>query len=88
MITMEELQQMKQTDIMQVRREQLTEINSIEIDRSKPVENRIRSYLEQVRNPFLVRAGDYILKFGYEDCDRDMNDRMVEYAVRMSKIRC
>lgn len=88
MMTMEELQYMKTMDIMDADREQLADINDIEIDRTKPVESRIRSYLEQVRNPFLVKAGEYILKFTYADCDKDMDDRMVEYVSRMSKIRC
>ena len=88
MITIEELQRMKDADIMQADRDQLVDINSIEIDKSKSVESRIRTYLEQAGNPFLVKAGEYILKFTYADCDKDMDDRMVEYVSRMSKIRC
>ena len=53
MITIEELQRMKEADIMQADREQLSDIGSIEIDKSKSVESRIKSYLEQVGNPFL-----------------------------------
>lgn len=87
-MTIEELQSMRQADIMQADREQLTDIEAIEIDKSKSVETRIRTYLEQVENPFLVRAGEYILKFSYADCDKDMDDRMVEYVARMTKIRC
>ena len=88
MITIEELQRMKDADIMQADRDQLVEINRIEIDKSKSVESRIRTYLEQAGNPFLVKAGEYILKFTYADCDKDMDDRMVEYVSKMSKIRC
>ncbi len=88
MITIEELQRMKDADIMQADRDQLVDINSIEIDKSKSVESRIRTYLEQAGNPFLVKAGEYILKFTYADCDKDMDDRMVEYVSKMSKIRC
>ncbi len=58
MITIEELQRMKDADIMQADRDQLVDINSIEIDKSKSVESRIRTYLEQAGNPFLVKAGD------------------------------
>lgn len=88
MITIEELQRMKEADIMQADRNQLVDINDIEIDKSKSVESRIRTYLEQAGNPFLVKAGEYILKFTYADCDKDMDDRMVEYVSKMSKIRC
>ena len=88
MITVEELQHMKEADIMQADRDQLVDINSIEIDKNRSVESRIRNYLEQVGNPFLVKAGEYILKFTYADCGKDMDDQMVEYVSRMSKIRC
>ncbi|MCI9071227.1 MAG: hypothetical protein HFH80_00175 [Lachnospiraceae bacterium] len=88
MITIEELQRMKEADIMQADRDQLVDINSIEIDKNRSVESRIRNYLEQVGNPFLVKTGEYILKFTFADCDKDMDDRMVEYVSRMSKIRC
>lgn len=57
MITVEELQHMKEADIMQADRDQLVDINSIEIDKNRSVESRIRNYLEQVGNPFLVKAG-------------------------------
>ena len=86
--TIEELQEMKEMDIMQADREQLADICSLEIDKSKPLDSRIRSYLEQVHNPFLVKAGEYVLKFKYMDCDKDMDDRMVEYVTKMTKIRC
>jgi len=79
---------MKEADIMQADRNQLADISNIEIDKSKSVESRIRTYLEQVGNPFLVKAGEYILKFTYADCDKDLDDRMVEYVSKMSKIRC
>lgn len=88
MITIEELQRMKEADIMQADRDQLVDINSIEIDKNRSVESRIRNFLEQVGNPFLVKTGEYILKFTFADCDKDMDDRMVEYVSRMSKIRC
>lgn len=87
-MTIEELQAMKKMDIMQADREQLADINRIEIDKSKPVETRVKNFLEQVHNPFLVKSGDYIIKFTYADCDKDMDDRMVEYVSRMAKIHC
>lgn len=87
-MTMEELQRMREADIMTADREQLTDIGNLEIDKRKPVEGRIRSYLEQVGNPFLVKAGDYVLKLNYADDGKDMEERMLEYVSGMTKIRC
>lgn len=86
--TMEELLSMKDSDIRQAVREQLVDLNEIHIDKKQPVDARIRNYLEQVHNPFLVKSGEYVVKFQYTDCEKDMNDCMYEYISKMSKIRC
>ncbi len=86
--TVEELQQMYEAEITLADREGLADLDSVEIDREKPPEDRIRSYLEQVHNPFLAKAGDYILKFRYADCQEDMEDRLAEDVEKMARIRC
>ena len=85
-MTMEELQKMRDADIMEADRAQLADISDLKIDREEPVENRIRSYLEQTGNPFLVKSGEYILKFSYGEKEKDMNDRMAEYVERIARI--
>lgn len=87
MLTMEELKVMQETDIMQADRDALVDISSIHIDRTKCVESRVREYMEQVMNPFLVRCGDYVVKFGYADTEKGMDERMVEYVSKMAQIK-
>ncbi len=85
-MTMAELQKMRDADIMEADRAQLADISDLKIDREEPVESRIRSYLEQTGNPFLVKSGEYILKFSYGEKEKDMNDRMAEYVERIARI--
>lgn len=87
-MTMEELQRMREADIMLADRAQLTDISTLEIEEHRPVRDRIQSYLEQVGNPFLVKVGDYVLKLNYAEDGKDMEDRMLEYVSGMTKIRC
>ena len=87
-MTMEELQRMREADIMLADRAQLTDISTLEIDRHRPVKDRIQSYLEQVGNPFLVKVGDYVLKLNYAEDGKDMEDSMLEYVSGMTKVRC
>lgn len=75
------------TDIMQAERDALVDIRDIHIDSAEPVETKIRKYVEQVKNPFLVRYGDYIIKLSYADTEKSMDDRMTEYVDRMAKIQ-
>lgn len=76
-----------ETDIMQADRDGLVDIRDIHIDSAEPVETRIRQYVEQARNPFLLKYGDYIIKLSYADTDTSMDDRMTEYVDRMAQIR-
>ncbi len=82
-----ELQAMRDADIRQADRKQLKDIKEIQIDQSKSVEERTRSYLEQVQNPFLVKSGDYILKIQYADSDKTMTDCMMEYISNMIRLK-
>ena len=48
MFTVEKLQEMKIADIMEIDREELVDIMQIQIDEKKPIEERIRDYIEPV----------------------------------------
>ena len=87
-MTTEELQRMREADIMLADRAQLTDICTLEIEKHRAVKDRIQSYLEQVGNPFLVKVGDYVLKLNYAEDGKDMEDRMLEYVSGMTKVRC
>lgn len=86
--TIGELQQMKKMDIREADRNQLKDISEIQFDKKLEPDKRIRNYLEQVHNPFFVKAGEYVLQFKYADSGRDMNDCMLEYISKMTKIQC
>lgn len=78
---------MRDADIMQADRDELVDIRDIHIDSGNPVETKIREYMEQVRNPFLVKYGDYVVKLSYADTEKSMEDRMKEYVAQMAKIK-
>lgn len=66
-ISLEELRKMKEVDIRTVDKSQLVDLNSVVIDESKPVEERILSFIEQVRNPYCFRVGDVAVKVVYKE---------------------
>ena len=78
---------MRDVDIMQADRDALVDIRDIHIDSEKSVETKIKEYMEQVRNPFLVKYGDYVIKLSYADTEKSMDDRMREYVAKMAKIK-
>lgn len=85
--TIEELQRMRNMNIMELDREQLTNIEDIVIDTEASVENRIRSFMEQTKNPFAFNVGEYILQVGYmEDTEDTIDDRLLLLARRKMQI--
>lgn len=81
------LQAMQQLDIKNANLDELVDISEIEIDKKQSVENRVRSYVETVQNPFLVRVGDYAVKISYSDCKETLNDRMEQYISKMAELK-
>lgn len=57
-MTAKELDALKDVDIRTAKVERLVDIREVEVDRSLPLEERKRAYLEAVGNPYAVRVGN------------------------------
>lgn len=79
------LREMQQADIREVSADELADISEIEIDPKQSVQKRVRAYVEQVQNPYLVRVGDYVVKIRYSDCNETLNDRMKQYISKIAE---
>ncbi len=86
-MTPEKLSDLEKIPIMELRREELSDASEIVIDPSKCQSQRVRSFLEQTRNPFAQNVGEYILQTGYlEGAEETLDDRMVLLARRRCTI--
>lgn len=86
-ITVEELKRMEDTDIRDLKREDLDNAEDIVIDRQKPAKQRIQEFLEKTKNPYAENVGDYILQVTYSKTSEDtLEDRMIQLAKRMTRI--
>lgn len=72
-------EEMKNVDIRTVEKSALTDIKDIKINTNKPVQERIQSFLEQVKNPYCVVVDGMIVKMSFSDTDETMNDRIKKY---------
>ena len=64
-ITAEEHRKFLEMDFSDAKLEELADIGKIRIDRKKSVEERKRQYLNQVKNPYLVKVGDTMVKIRF-----------------------
>ena len=86
-MTMEQLYELYKIPVMELKRKELSDADGIVIDSSKSMEQRVQSFLGQVKNPFAQNAGEYILKTGYAEGVQDtFDDRMVQLARKQAAI--
>ena len=86
-LTIEGLRKMQQMNIMDLDRTQLANAEDIVIDSEKSVESRIRSFMEQTKNPFAQNVGEYILQVGFmEGANESIDERMILLTRRKTQI--
>jgi len=61
-MTAEEYRALLDVDFGDVSKEDVTDISKIRIDRSLPQRKRQAQYLRQVKNPYMVRVGNMLIK--------------------------
>ena len=57
---------MKDVDIRSVDKDSLVDLDSVQIDSSQSVQERVQSFLQQIQNPYCFRIGDVALKVNYK----------------------
>lgn len=57
---------MKAVDIRNVDKSQLVDLNTVKIDDTKPVAERVESFLQQINNPYCFKIGDVAVKVNYK----------------------
>ena len=61
----------------------LVDIRDVKIDRSLPIEDRVKSYVEQVKNPYMFKVGNTVVRVSYAATNRTMNDNFVNMIAAM-----
>ena len=67
MIDSKKLEYYKTLDIGDVKLNDLVDIRTVRIDTSRPVHERILSFMAQIRNPYLFRVGDTPVKVEFNE---------------------
>ena len=54
--------------------EAFVDIRDVKINPDLPIEEKIKSFVEQVRNPYHFRVGKVKVRVSYADTDNTLND--------------
>ena len=73
------IEEMKEVDVRTVDLSTLVDIDDVTVDASLPREERIRSFLAQIQNPYCFKCGDMVVKISHADTDVTLEERMEHY---------
>lgn len=66
-------------------RASLRDISSVHIDTTLPREERIRSFIDQIGDPYCYRDGDIVVSIGYADTQISLQDRLRSYVSTLGR---
>lgn len=76
----EKLREMEKVDIRTVDKGTLVDRGNVKIDKNMSREERILSYIEQIKNPYCYLDNGVVVKISFIDTDITLEDRLEEYV--------
>ena len=73
------IEEMRSVDVRTIDPATLVDITSIRLDGELPRKDRIRNFLEQIKNPYCYRVGKVVVKVSFADTDITLEDRLEHY---------
>lgn len=70
---------MQNIDIRTVNPATLRDIEDVTVDTSLPKAERMKSYIEQIGNPYCYRHGKYVVKVRFADSGKSLEDCLLSY---------
>ncbi len=61
----------------------LVDIRDVKIERSMSVEDRMKSYVEQIKNPYMFKVGNTVVRVSYANTQATINDNFVNLLASM-----
>lgn len=61
----------------------LVDIRDVKIDRSMSEEDRMKSYVEQIKNPYMFKVGNTVVRVSYANTQATINDNFVNLLASM-----
>lgn len=74
-MTLKEIEALKNVDVRTVDRDGLVDIRELDVRRDIPVEQRIREFVKQVRNPYCFKVGDVVVKSAFSENGDSFEER-------------
>lgn len=62
---------------------ELVDIRDVVIDKSLTLEARVKSYVEQIKDPYCFKVGDVVVRVSYSGKDKSLTDSFTSMLASM-----
>ncbi|HAB59178.1 MAG TPA: hypothetical protein DCE48_00410 [Lachnospiraceae bacterium] len=77
---------MSQIDVSSVNPDELVDVREVQIDKNLNGEERIKDYIEKIKNPYVYKYGDYIVKLEFDnESGITLNELLEEIAKKIAE---
>jgi len=63
--------------------DELVDIRDVKIDRTLPVEERMISYVQQIRNPYMFKVGNTVVRVSYTEGGPSLQELVEQMLLNM-----
>lgn len=81
-----EYEQMKQVDIQTVDVNILVDIDTIKIRKELPEEERLKDFVEKIKNPFCFKCNGMVVKAVYNNNGETLEEKLVRLFLTMNGV--
>jgi hypothetical protein len=74
-----ELKAMANIDVSTVNKQELVDIKDVHIEKHQSKEEKIKSFIDQVKNPYCYKCGNVVVKVSYDKNKLTMQEKMKHY---------
>ena len=74
MLSTKQLDDMSRIEIAEIDRNSLVDLSSVHIGTALPAVERMCNYLQQVKNPYLFRCGDMVVRVRFDTNGAQLDD--------------
>ena len=74
-----EFHRLQAMDLSDVKVEDLVDIRTVNINTQLSQPNRLLDFLNQIKNPYCYRHGDFVVQIGFSNTEITLTERLNEY---------
>lgn len=78
-MNLNKLEKLSKLSFKDIDKNSLQDINDFLINPSLSLEERIKVFLDNTENPYILKCGDYVVKFSFSDNDLRINECFYRY---------